>query len=218
MTTSGTYFAYKVTNNANGKFYIGITSRCINLRWKEHVRHAKKQVNSGHFYKAIRKHGPESFTVNVISQYDSPDKMKKAEINLIAELSPEYNSTLGGDGTWGHKVSKEIREKMKLLHLGNKYNLGRKWPDKERLAMSAKKKGCKPPPITEKMKITRVENCRKASSNRRKKVICVNDNKIFNSVTEAAKEYNIDKTTVSSICLQKRNQAYGLKFKFLEVA
>jgi group I intron endonuclease len=218
MTSSGTYTVYKVINNVNGKFYIGITSRCVQLRWKEHIRHAKRKTNNGSFYKAIRKYGYEMFTVEVLSFCKKAEDAKQIEIKLISDLKPHYNSTLGGDGTLGHKLTANSRKKISIANTGNKYNLGRKWSDEQRLAMSKKKIGCKAPPVTEKMILNRVKNFLTASYKRRRKVICVNDNQKFNSIKDAAKNYNLDKTTVSAICNGRRKAAYGLQFNFAEAA
>jgi hypothetical protein len=52
----------------------------------------------------------------------------------------------------------------------------------------------------------------------KKAVVCVSDNRIFPSVTEAAKAYNIQKDYVSAVCRGKRSQTKGLVFKFMETA
>ena len=64
MTTTGTYTVYEVVNKINDKKYIGYTSRNINVRFKEHVRHANKNVNNGAFYRAIRKYVKDNFLVD----------------------------------------------------------------------------------------------------------------------------------------------------------
>lgn len=209
------YSVYKITRKDSGDFYIGITSRTVEKRWQEHVRHAKYGANKGHFYRAIRKYGNEAFEVNILFKESSKRAAIEAEILLIADFAPRYNSTFGGDGSWGHSVSSEAREKMKSVHIGNKYNLGRKWSDEQKKLMSEKKKGCLPPPVSKKMAISRAHNMRKAAFARRLKVICLNDCVIYESATEAALAYSLSKSTVCNICLGKRSSAYGLKFKYI---
>jgi hypothetical protein len=126
------------------------------------------------------------------------------------------NQTDGGDGVRG--LSQEVKDKIALANVGNKYNLGRLWTPEQRMAMSQKKQGCQAPFETEKMKENRAKNCKKASSERRRKVVCVNDELEFNSVVDAANYYNLSKSTVSAICRKRRNAAYGLKFEFKEIA
>jgi hypothetical protein len=126
------------------------------------------------------------------------------------------NMTNGGDGVRG--LSQEVKDKIAFANVGNKYNLGRFWTLEQRVAMSQKKQGCQAPFETEKMRENRAKNCRKAALERRRKVVCVNDELEFNSVVDAANHYNLSKSTVSAICRKRRNAAYGLKFKFKEIA
>ncbi len=87
------------------------------------------------------------------------------------------------------------------------------WTDEQRASMKEKKRGCKAPKETEKMRDTRLENIQKSAITRRRKVVCLNDGATFNSVVEAAHHYDVCKSTISAICRGKRNAAYGLKFK-----
>ena len=58
---------YKITNQVNGKVYIGQSVK-IKSRWAQH----KREVNSGNsntlLYNAMRKHGIENFTFEVIEE------------------------------------------------------------------------------------------------------------------------------------------------------
>jgi hypothetical protein len=126
------------------------------------------------------------------------------------------NMTEGGGGVRG--LSEEARAKMGLVHVGNKYNLGRRWTDEQKASMKEKKRGCKAPVETEKMKETRLKNIEKSAITRSKKVVCLNDGLEFNSVVDAANHYNVCKSTVSAICRKRRNAAYGLEFEFKEIA
>lgn len=49
-----------------------------------------------------------------------------------------------------------------------------------------------------------------------KPVICITDGEKFSSVTDAAKNYNLPKDYVSSVCRGKRRHTKGLVFKFAE--
>jgi group I intron endonuclease len=214
MTTSGTYTVYQITNSVNGKTYIGITSRSMAIRWREHMRHARYFANKGMFYRAIRKYGGEAFRIAILSDGLCWEAAKTEEIRLIASFSPEYNSTKGGDGTAGHRVTEEGRRRMSEANIGNKYNLGRIWTDRQRADMSLKKKGCAAPPVSEQMKITRAQNMRRASDARKRPVICLADGKTFPSATEAALFYGWGKTSVSTVCSGKRKSVYGIRFTF----
>ena len=89
---------YKITNQSNNKVYIGQTSLSTNKRWKKHLE-VSRGGSKTHFHRAIRKHGPEVFLVEVLD--DTPttkEELNEAEILYIKELQPEYNMTRGGDG------------------------------------------------------------------------------------------------------------------------
>lgn len=94
---------YKITNLANQKAYIGITTRDPMQRWWEHCNSA--QNGSDYFvHQAIRKYGEENFSVAVIAQTKSLEDLKELEIILIKQhgthmsLQKGYNKTWGGDG------------------------------------------------------------------------------------------------------------------------
>jgi group I intron endonuclease len=101
---------YKATNTINGKVYIGFDSNWPN-RIKVHKSASKKQDYK--FYRAIRKYGWENFEWSVI--YQSKDKqhtlneMEKYFIKEYNSMKNGYNSTLGGDGCFGNKHTKQTK-------------------------------------------------------------------------------------------------------------
>ncbi len=93
---------YKVTNTNNGKVYIGKTCQTVQQRWGRHLLDAKKGMDL-RFYRAIRKYGPEAFSVEIICQVQTEELVDEIEKQWIADLrssEPEfgYNGTLGGEG------------------------------------------------------------------------------------------------------------------------
>ncbi len=87
---------YQITNVVNGKRYIGKTTKSAEDRLKKHFYNAKSGQNT-HLYKAIRKYGEASFTIEVVENTDE-QQLNEREIFWISKLSPEYNMTIGGDG------------------------------------------------------------------------------------------------------------------------
>lgn len=59
-------------------------------------------------------------------------------------------------------------------------------------------------------------NIIKAKELCRKKVICLNDNKIFDSLTEASNYYKISKTSISNVCKGKYKHTHNLYFRYYE--
>lgn len=112
---------YKSVNKLNGKVYIGFDSNWPK-RVKIHKSASKKQDCK--FYRAIRKYGWDSFEWSSI--YQSHDK--KHTLNVMESLFIEeydsfycgYNSTHGGDGTFGLIVSEETKRKLSAIHKGKK--------------------------------------------------------------------------------------------------
>ena len=192
-----TYTLYVAENKLNGKRYVGITGRSILRRWTEHMSHAKFSHNKGIFYKAIRKYGPKGFNVYEADFADSLEDAKKLEIKVISELQPEYNSTYGGDGRLGGIMSEETKQKLKKIHAGNTYRLGKSHTQetREKLKEAAYKH-------FDKWK----EHAIKGPATLAKKVICLDDGKIYASASEAARFYNVTKSALIELCLGKRNR------------
>lgn len=93
--------AYRVTNKVDGKFYIGITSRGLAARERQHRRTADRGQGF-YLHLAIRKHGQENFVFEQIADFDGDRELAKCyEIEAIAKYKPAYNMTIGGDGKAG---------------------------------------------------------------------------------------------------------------------
>ncbi|AFX93521.1 homing endonuclease [Serratia phage phiMAM1] len=93
---------YKITNNVNGKTYIGVTTRNPEHRWWEHCNSARK--GSDFFiHQAIRKYGEDQFSFQVISESNDGEELKRLEMENIkiscSHMTQNgYNKTWGGDG------------------------------------------------------------------------------------------------------------------------
>lgn len=91
---------YKITNQVNGKVYIG-QSVNIKRRWIEHKSNANIGKKSA-LYDDIRKFGFEKFTLDIIEECEK-EELNEREIYWIAFYSsnnPEvgYNKNKGGNG------------------------------------------------------------------------------------------------------------------------
>ena len=105
------YTIYKITNNTNGKIYIG--------------KHQTDDPNdgymgSGKFIKAaIKKHGKENFTKEVLHVFETEAEMNVKEKELITEefvsRNDTYNAGVGGEGGPHFKGKKHSPENIKKM-------------------------------------------------------------------------------------------------------
>lgn len=109
---------YKITNQVNGKCYIG-QSHNINERWVKH-RSRAYQINDinydCYFYRAIRKYGLEHFSFEILEECSS-EELSKREMYYISfydSFNPEhgYNMTMGGEG-------RLVQDRNRVLELWN---------------------------------------------------------------------------------------------------
>ena len=95
-------YIYQITNNINGKIYVGKTTKNnIQERWKEHLKDYKKpRCEKRPLYDAMNKYDSENFSIKELEECSAEEASKK-EIYWIEKLSSfkyGYNATLGGDG------------------------------------------------------------------------------------------------------------------------
>ena len=141
-------YIYKITNNIDGKFYIGKTHYAVDKRIYAHmwVSDNRNDTNSK-IHSAIRKYGKENFTVEIIDEARSEKELNEKEIYWIKALNAQdsavgYNIAKGGEGGIGgpmfagHKHSEETKAKMSINRRGeNNANYGnhRIMPQEEKI-------------------------------------------------------------------------------------
>lgn len=104
---------YKITSPSQ-KSYIGITLKTVEGRWAKHKEHALGKRDNGALYSALRKYGPDSFTLEVLvasDDWDSLCRMEREFIQKFQTLSPNgYNIALGGEGVQGKRSEADKRK------------------------------------------------------------------------------------------------------------
>jgi hypothetical protein len=128
-------YIYKITNILNNKPYFGQTRQPPNRRWYQH-KHASKNGGKMILYNAIRLHGIEHFTFEVIYECETLEELNAKEIEYISinnSLSPTgYNAAKGGDNyektpetcaklsasNKGRIISKEWRKNLSIAAKG----------------------------------------------------------------------------------------------------
>ena len=94
-------FIYKITNNINGKCYIGKTTKTIEERFKEHLKESSlERAKDRPLYRAIQKYGKENFSIEMIEivPLDFLSEKECYWIGYYHSYGDGYNATLGGDG------------------------------------------------------------------------------------------------------------------------
>lgn len=111
---------YRITNDINGKIYIGQTIRNIEERFREH----KKVIRNNYINRAIKKYGEKYFSIVEIDSADCQDELNYLEKYWIKFYNSQnkqygYNIMDGGDGA---RVSKERRLERAVFFIKNEDN------------------------------------------------------------------------------------------------
>ena len=112
-------YIYKITNEINGKVYIG-QSVNVNKRFKEHIDASFNPNHEEYNYKlcrSIRKYGKDCFTLDIIDTCFTKSELNEKEIYYIKLYNSTvlgYNIATGGQGgNLGPEVCKKISESLK---------------------------------------------------------------------------------------------------------
>lgn len=104
----------------------------LSARWSKHKQSAREGA-PWPISAAIRKYGPEAFSIEVVEECHSLDELNAAEIRWIAEITPAYNATAGGGGL--ASPSEAVRSKI------SEAGKGRKITENQRAALIARNTG-----------------------------------------------------------------------------
>jgi group I intron endonuclease len=99
---------YIITNLVNGKRYVGMTSKTLDVRFAGHKADARRN-KPWMLHKAIRKYGEDNFKIELLEETNAHDldELGIVETSWIKKLKPEYNMSLGGEGNRGCDTSGE---------------------------------------------------------------------------------------------------------------
>jgi group I intron endonuclease len=111
---------YKITNQVNGKIYIGQTVQSNpKMRWYSHCDYVRKGKKS-HLYDSMRKYGIENFIWEVIDRAANIEELNQKEqqwLNHYKSVETVYNNREAG-GNKLHSTESKIRmqEAQRLAH------------------------------------------------------------------------------------------------------
>ena len=202
---------YKITNNINGKMYIG-QSNNIYRRWKEHKSKYSWYTQNNILYKAFQKYGIDNFTFEIIHECDESELNDK-EVYYIqqyntfikSENSNGYNITLGGNGMRGFHHTEQSKLKMSNANKGvNNSNYGKPMSDYQKQLRSELFKGRKVSDLSKlKMRMAKIGIYKGEKHPLAKQVIC--NNKLFGCVKDCAEYYNVSYNAMLNWLNKKNN-------------
>lgn len=151
------------------------------------------------------------FTIELIADFDDPEPMFKLEAMLIEQYNlieigwnksegykngkKDFDASKANNGFYGHTHSKEVKEKIGKRSIGNNYAKGNR-----------SRKGLK----------NSKEHQKALIQSKQKKVLCLDDGRVFKSGRQAAKFYGLQPSKISNVCHGKRKSTGGLRFCFVD--
>jgi len=220
---------YLALNKANNKAYVGQTIQSLAKRRAGHYVRAKKNKRNSYFYNALRKYKRSDWKWSIIVRCDSQEELDKEEIAHIQKYDDDglgYNMTLGGGRSIGYEHTEEVRRNMSASHKGIKLS------DEHRKAISEAMKGRI---LTKEHRknisefrqgmVFNENHCKNMSKGRigkymgaehpnAKAVLCIETDRVYDTLTEAAKEVGISIGWLSEAMIGKR-KAGGYNWIFV---
>ncbi len=224
---------YLLTNKLNLMRYVGKTTKKLRLRLYQH-----RNLNNTYIDRSIQKYGWENFSVEILEECETPEQLNEREIFWIKFLDTKrpngYNLTDGGDGNHGYIVSEKTRKLRSensplkravrcidtnqifssITAAAKSLNISETsiWKVCNRIFIRAN--GLKfeylDDPLTEKEKL------REAKKIIGKAVRCIDTNENFDSISEAAKYFNLCKSHVSAVCNGRLLSTGHLHFEYVQ--
>ena len=236
------YTIYKYTNVQNGKVYVGRTSTTLEERAQSNGNNYKE---CRRFYNAIKEYSWESFVPEVLEVVDTLEEANEREIFYISLLHSNneeygYNIEDGGDRPimpnesraiisskakerykdptanpmYGKKHTESTLEKMREKKVGkNNPMYGAKWNERQRLLCGTKGKTLN---LSDEQRAVLSERGRKLGEMGKRPVVCIEDNLVFSSLSDAAKEYGVNISTLCGHLGGKQHTCSGKHFRYLD--
>ena len=217
----------------NGKSYKG----CV-LFNKAIQKYSWQNIKHEILYKNLNKNEACNKEIELIALYDSTNKQKGYNVSQGGEgtigVKPTEESKLKNRiAHLGKKASLETRKKISESNKG-KHNKKRTKEQKKKIS-EATKKAMQNPILRKRLSEThsgknhrnygkhlseetkkKISETEKGKHKKGKKVICIETNKIYESITLASNDTKADKYGIGQVCLGKRKSAGGLHWKFIE--
>ena len=114
-------YIYIIRNTINDHVYVGQTTRDIETRWKEHLRHINQDKKQILGY-AMTKYGKDNFFIEQLEECDDAllDEREQYWISHFDSFNDGYNATLGGANNF--TMSSKVQEVLDIWNQGKTVN------------------------------------------------------------------------------------------------
>lgn len=202
-------FIYKITNLIDNKVYIGLTTRTVEARWKEHCRHGSQQIDD-----AIQMYGIENFQIETLEECDESilDDREKYWIDYYDSFKNGYNNTYGGRGN-NFIMTDKSDVVLQLWEDGLTIN---KIVEKTSLNVETIRGYLNKNGITKEQIKERANQVLRELKSIKIKQYDLNGNfiKEWDSSIEAGKKLDINPSNIRSVCSGQRNSAGDFIWKY----
>lgn len=138
-----TGYIYVITNDINGKQYVGQTTDTLKSRFSDHCKDSVLEKCQGRpLYLAMNKYGKEHFSIEKIEEcaFEDLDQREQYWITQLDTYKHGYNATLGGEGTQVYDYDlfiQDFNSGLNIQQIAEKYHCA---PDT--VGKALRKAGC----------------------------------------------------------------------------
>ena len=215
-----------ISGKRNDMVYIGITCQKIENRWRKNGDGYKQ---CRHFYNAIQKYGWDSFNHEVLFDELTKEEAEQKEIGLIAfyksnDSSFGYNIKSGGNAPLSEVRSKPVICVETQVVYESAVDAGRKLGISNSTISSCcngnnKVAGGYHWMFADEYSDENVKLLlKRTESKKSKQVMCVDNGKIYHSISEASLDTCILASNIGQCCAGKYSHAGGLRWLYLDDA
>lgn len=205
-------YIYKITNQINGKIYIGKTLNTIQERWREHRNDYKRErCEKRLLYDAMKKYGVENFTIEQVEEC-SPEMVNEREkywIEQYGSFKYGYNATIGGDG-------------KQYIDYDLIYSLYEEGKNQKEIAIILNCSTDTVRQVLDNNGVSKEERAYRGKKNLTIPIAMLDKNthdilKVFSSIREVDRYLKKDSghAHIIAVCKGKRKTAYGYSWKYL---
>ena len=211
------HYTYMVTNNINGKVYVGSHS------WKGEGLDPNYYGSGTAITRAVKKYGKENFQVEVLYFYDTVEECRADEERILTEYNVKdcphsYNLKNSAIGFTSGDITEDTKRKMREHKFSDEHRKklsqalkGKTLSEEHRKNISQAMKG--KTSDKHRKKLSQAQNYEKIP------IVAIDKNnkvKIFESIIECARQLNLDNRNIY-YCLKNRQKSTGgYIIKYLE--